>query len=98
MADDDGSTSYIIKYVQQAEVGSTIAVGTELNLVHRVANQNPDKKVFPLAMSLCPNMYKINLYNLLWTLDNLGKINIVQVSEKIKQDALLALDRMLQIK
>jgi quinolinate synthase len=97
-ADDDGSTSYIIKYVQQAEPGSTIAVGTELNLVHRVANQNPGKKVFPLARSLCPNMYKINRYNLLWTLDNLGKINIVQVPESTKQDALLALDRMLQIK
>jgi quinolinate synthase len=97
-ADDDGSTSYIIKYVQQAEPGSTIAVGTELNLVHRMAHQNPDKKVFPLARSLCPNMYKINRHNLLWTLDNLGKINIVQVPESTKQDALLALDRMLQIK
>lgn len=97
-ADDNGSTSYIIKYVQQAEPGSIIAVGTELNLVHRLAKQNPEKKVFPLARSMCPNMYKINLYNLCWTLDNLGKINIVKVPENIKQDALLALDRMLQIK
>lgn len=97
-ADANGSTSYIIKYVQQAEPGSTIAVGTELNLVNRVANQNPGKKVFPLARSMCPNMYKINQYNLLWTLDNLGKINIVQVPEPIKNDALLALNRMLQIK
>ncbi len=97
-ADDNGSTSYIIKYVQQAESGSTIAVGTELNLVHRLAKQNPDKNIFPLARSMCPNMYKINLYNLCWTLDNLGKINIVKVPENVKQDALLALDRMLQIK
>lgn len=97
-ADDNGSTSYIIKFVQQAAPGSTISVGTELNLVQRLGKQNPDKKVFPLARSLCPNMYKINLYNLCWTLDNLGKINIVQVPESIKQDALLALDRMLQIK
>jgi quinolinate synthase len=97
-ADDNGSTSYIINYVQQAEPGSTIAVGTELNLVHRLAKQNPDKKVFPLARSMCPNMYKINLYNLCWTLDNLGKINIVKVPRNVKQDALLALDRMLQIK
>lgn len=97
-ADDNGSTSYIIKFVQQAEPGETIAVGTELNLVHRLAKQHPDKKVIPLARSLCPNMYKINLQNLCWTLDNLGKINLVQVPESIKQDALLALDRMLQIK
>jgi len=97
-ADDNGSTSYIIKYVQQAEPKSTIAIGTELNLVHRVAKQNPGKTVFPLARSMCPNMYKINLYNLCWTLDNLGKINIVQVPENVKKDALLALDRMLQIK
>ncbi len=96
-ADDNGSTSYIIKFVQQAEPKSTIAVGTELNLVNRVAKQNPDKKVLPLARSLCPNMYKINLYNLCWTLDNLGKINIVQVPQNLKQDALLALERMLQI-
>ena len=97
-AEDNGSTSYIIKYVQQAEPKSTIAVGTELNLVHRLAKQNPDKNIFPLARSLCPNMYKINMYNLLWTLDNLGKINIVQVPENVKKDARLALDRMLQIK
>ncbi len=96
-ADDSGSTSYIVKYVQSAKPKSTIAVGTELNLVHRVAKQNPDKKVLPLARSLCPNMYKINLYNLCWTLDNLGKINTVRVPENLKQDALLALERMLQI-
>jgi quinolinate synthase len=97
-ADDNGSTSYIIKYVQQAEPKSVIAVGTELNLVHRVSKENSDKKIFPLARSMCPNMYKINLYNLYWTLDNLGKINIVKVPESVKKDALTALDQMLQIK
>jgi len=97
-SDDNGSTSYIIKYVQQAAPKSTIAVGTELNLVHRVSKENPDKKVFPLSRSLCPNMYKINLYNLCWTLDNLGKINIIQVPQSVKKDAQVALDQMLQIK
>lgn len=96
-ADDNGSTSYIIKYVQQAPSNSTIAVGTELNLVHRVAKENPDKTVLPLARSLCPNMYKINLHNLCWTLDNLGKINIVRVPQKIRDQALVALNQMLQI-
>ena len=42
-------------------------------------------------------MYKINLYNLCWTLDNLGQVNIVQVPEEIKKDALIALNKMLQI-
>jgi len=97
-SDDNGSTSYIINYVRQAEAKSTIAVGTELNLVHRLDKKNPDKKIFPLARSMCPNMYKINLYNLCWTLDNLGKINIVQVPENIQKDALAALNQMLQIK
>lgn len=96
-SDDNGSTTYIIKYIEQAKPGAAIAVGTELNLVQRVAKENPDKKVFPLARSLCPNMYKINLQNLLWTLDNLGKINIVAVPEAVQKDARIALNQMLQI-
>jgi len=97
-SNDNGSTSFIINYVENAQPKTTIAVGTELNLVHRVARENSDKKIFPLARSMCPNMYKINLYNLCWTLDNLGKINIVQVPESVKKDALLALNKMLQLK
>lgn len=97
-SDDNGSTSYIIKYIHQAHPKSTTAVGTELNLVYRVAKENPDKRVFPLARSMCPNMYKINLHNLCWTLDNLGKINVIQVPQNIKTDALFALNQMLQIK
>lgn len=97
-ADENGSTSAIIKYVEQAPNGTVIAVGTELNLVSRLGRQFPDKKILPLARSLCPNMYKINLHNLCWTLENLGKINIVSVPKNIKNDARIALDRMLQIK
>jgi len=96
-ADDNGSTSYIIQYVQQAEPNSAIAIGTELNLVHRLGKENPDKKIIPLARSLCPNMYKINLYNLCYTLDNLGQVNVVQVPDDIQKDALIALNQMLQI-
>lgn len=96
-SDDNGSTTYLIKYIKQAKPGAAIAVGTELNLVQRVAKENPDKKVFPLARSLCPNMYKINLQNLLWTLDNLGKINIVAVPEAVQKQARIALSQMLQI-
>ena len=97
MADEDGSTGFIVKFVQEAEPGSIIAIGTEINLVSRLAMEHPDKRIFELARSLCPNMYKINLRNLLWTLDNIGKINIVTVTEQIKTEARVALERMLEI-
>lgn len=97
-SDENGSTSYIIQYVEQVPAGSIIGIGTELNLVNRLGKQHSDKKILPLTRSLCPNMYKINLNNLCWTLENLGEINIVSVPNKIKNDARNALDRMLQIK
>ena len=96
-ADADGSTSAIIRYVQNSLPGTVIGVGTELNLVNRLNHENPDKQVIPLARSLCPNMFKINLYNLCWTLENLGKVNIVHVPDEIGKNALIALERMLEI-
>jgi len=50
-----------------------------------------------LHRSLCPNMFRINLRNLLVTLENVGKVNVVSVPEAIKADAHLALDRMLKL-
>jgi len=97
MADAAGSTGFIVNFVQEAKPGSTIVIGTEINLISRLAMEHPDKKIFELARSLCPNMYKINLRNLLWTLDNIGKINIVTVPEPIKAEAKVALERMLEI-
>jgi quinolinate synthase len=96
-ADANGSTTFIINYVQEAPRDSIIAVGTELNLVNRLARENPDKKVFPLARSLCPNMYRINLHNLCWILENLGTVNVIKVADSIKSDALLALNQMLNL-
>ncbi|NOZ61516.1 MAG: quinolinate synthase NadA [Calditrichaeota bacterium] len=96
-ADADGSTSQIISYVKNAPPGTTIAIGTEINLVHRLSTESTDKTVFPLARSLCPNMYKINLHNLCFTLENLGKENIVRVPADIARDASLALERMLTL-
>ncbi|MCE5335038.1 MAG: quinolinate synthase NadA [Desulfobacteraceae bacterium] len=96
-ADACGSTSYIVKYVQEAPAGSTIVIGTEINLVHRLAQEHPDKKIIDLYNSLCPNMFKINLSNLLQTLSRLGEMNVVSVPEEIKADAKLALDRMLAL-
>jgi len=96
-ADACGSTSYIVKYVREAPQGSTIVIGTEINLIHRLAFEYPDKKVLDLHYSLCPNMFKINLANLLQTLENPGEMNVVGVSEQVKGGARLALDRMLAL-
>ncbi len=97
LADACGSTSYIVKYVREAPAGSTVVIGTEINLIHRLALEYPDKKVLDLHYSLCPNMFKINLGNLLQTLETLGERNVVRVPEEIKAGARLALDRMLAL-
>jgi len=97
LSDACGSTSYIVKYVKEAPSGSTIIIGTEINLIHRLALEYPDKKVIDLHNSLCPNMFKINLGNLLWTLNNIGKVNVVSVPEQVKAQAKVALDRMLSL-
>ena len=97
LADATGSTSFIVKYVENASPGSTIIVGTEINLINRLSRENPDKTVIDLHYSLCPNMFKINPKNLLWALENIGRANLVTVPEKIKTDAKMALDRMLSL-
>lgn len=97
LSDSFGSTEFISRYVREAPPGTTIFIGTEIHHVNRLARNNPDKKVLPLARSLCPNMYKISLNDLLWTLDNLGEVNVVEVPAKVKKDARKALERMLEI-
>ena len=86
-----------MKYVQNAPPGATIIIGTEINLIDRLAHENPDKTVLDLHRSLCPNMFKINLNNLLWTLENIGKVNVITVPQETKADARMALDRMLAL-
>ncbi len=95
LADACGSTGFIVDYVRQAPPGSTVIIGTEINLVDRLALEFPDRQVLDLHYSLCPNMFRINLEKLLWTLENLGEVNVVTVPEDVKHDAGLALDRML---
>ena len=97
LADATGSTSYIVKYVAEAKPGATIIIGTEINLIKRLALEHPDKTVIPLYRSPCPNMHKINLSNLLAVLENVGETNIVNVPEEIKADAAAALNRMLTL-
>jgi quinolinate synthase len=96
-ADAVGSTSFIVKFVDQASPDSTILIGTEINLTQRLNDETPDKTVLPLHHSLCPNMYKINLENLLYTLEHIGTYNKIEVEDDIKKDARKALDRMLTL-
>jgi quinolinate synthase len=97
LSDGVGSTGFIVRYVEEARPGATIAIGTELNLVRRLATEHPEKKIFELARSLCPNMFRIDLRKLLWTLDHLGEVNLVTVPEAVAEDARRALERMLEI-
>lgn len=97
LADASGSTEFIVNYVHSAPSGSVIAIGTEVNLVSRLALEYPDKRVFELSRSLCPNMFRINLKNLLWTLECLDESTLVRVAPELKPGARLALDRMLTI-
>ncbi len=97
LADAVGSTSFIVKYVENAPPDTTIIVGTEINLINRLSLENPDKEVLDLHYSLCPNMFKINLKNLLWSLENIGQANVVTVPESVKTDARIALNHMLAL-
>lgn len=101
-ADLNGSTEYIIKTVKEAPVGSKWAVGTELNLVNRLAKQHPDKLVTLLApdLCMCATMFRIAPENLAWSLENLAAghvVNQIKVNDETAQWARVALDRMLQI-
>lgn len=95
LADANGSTNFIADYVKRAQDGSIIYIGTEINLIARLAKENPKKFVYELSRSICPNMYRINLRNLLNTLSNLEKTPDVYVDKDIAYGAKLALDRML---
>jgi quinolinate synthase len=101
-ADDFGSTEKIVKVVQEAPAGTQFAIGTEINLVNRLAKQHPDKLVFCLDPVVCPcsTMYRVHPAYLRWVLDNLldGRVkNQVIVPEDVKHWARLALDRMLAL-
>ncbi|MER3414564.1 MAG: quinolinate synthase [Armatimonadota bacterium] len=101
-ADLNGSTEFIINTVTAAQPGTTWAVGTEINLVQRLAKENPDKTVFCLDPMICPcsTMYRIHPSFLCWTLENLvagTPVNVIEVPLKVKHFAKLALDRMLTL-
>jgi quinolinate synthase len=98
LADASGSTGFIVKYVRQSPPGATIIIGTEINLVRRLAAEYPDRRVLDLAYSLCPNMFRITLNKLLAALDQPGALHVVTVPEEVREAAGLALNRMLDLK
>ena len=102
LADDVGSTEFIIKRVTEGGPGSQWAIGTEIHLVKRLAQENPDRTVISLddCGCLCSTMYRISPQHLCWTLESLVEgqvVNCVQVDDETRRWAHLALDRMLEI-
>lgn len=101
-ADVVGSTEKIIKTVSESAPGSQWAVGTELNLVSRLAAENPDKKVYFLDRTVCycSTMNRIDLPHLVWALESLvaGKIvNQISVDPETARYSKLALEQMLAL-
>ena len=101
-ADHVGSTEMIIKTVAAAPAGSAWAVGTELNLVKRLAAKNPDKQVIFLDKTICycSTMNRIDLPHLVWAMESLasGKlVNQIKVEAKTAHFARVALERMLAL-
>ncbi len=102
-ADASGSTDYITKAIAGAPAGSTFAIGTEINLVQRLANQNPQHKIFCLDSVVCPcsTMYRIHPSYIAWVLEALTRgqvLNRITVTEEVAIPARVALERMLSLK
>lgn len=103
LADDNGSTAYIIQAIENAEPGSSWAIGTEMNLVKRLIANHPDKQIVSLNPIMCPclTMNRIDLPHLLWSLESISKgeiINPIKVDQQVADEAILALNRMLEQK
>jgi len=101
-ADVVGSTESIIKTVAQSPAGSKWAVGTELNLVRRLAANNPDKEIVFLDKTVCycSTMNRIDLPHLVWVMESLVQgrlLNQITVDPKIAKYAKIALDQMLAL-
>lgn len=101
-SDYAGSTNYIINTIEKAPAGSKWAIGTEMNLVNRLIQENPDKDIVSLNPYMCPclTMNRIDLPHLLWSLEKLEQgevVNQISVSPEVTHHALMALDRMLKL-
>ncbi len=101
-ADQVGSTDFIIKAVEAAPAGTMLAIATEIHLVQRLADENPDKTVVSLDPIVCPcsTMFRIDAPHLAWVLENLVEGNVVNritVDPDTARWARVALEQMLAI-
>jgi quinolinate synthase len=101
-ADLVGSTEFIIRTVEAAPAGSSWAIGTELNLVRRLANQHPEQQITFLERNVCfcSTMNRIDLPHLVWSLESLAAgrvVNRIVVDPDVAHWARVALDQMLAL-
>jgi quinolinate synthase len=102
-ADLAGSTSYILRQVEEAPPGTKWAIGTELHLVKRLEQRHPDQTIRFLSpvVCMCATMYRIDLAHLCWSLEHLeaGKpVNVIRVDDETAKWSVTALERMLAVK
>jgi quinolinate synthase len=102
LADEVGSTDYIISAVDRAPSGSVLAVATEIHLVQRLAAEHPDMTIVSLDPLVCPcsTMFRIDAAHLAWVLEELvaGRVvNQITVDPEVAGWARVALQRMLDI-
>jgi quinolinate synthase len=104
LADDAGSTEYILRAISTAPAGSSWAVGTEVHLVQRLAREAAARGVLVRILSdcqcLCTTMYRIDQPHLCWVLDRLAQgqvVNQISVHPRARELALSALNRMLAL-
>jgi len=98
-----GSTGKIIRAVEEAPAGTKWAIGTELHLVNRLKEEHPEQEIQFLSpvVCMCATMYRIDLAHLCWTLENLAAgtpVNVIEVDPQVSHWALVALERMLDVR
>jgi len=101
-ADLVGSTSYILRQVEQASPGTKWAIGTELHLVKRLEAAHPEQEIHFLSpvVCMCATMYRIDLAHLCWSLEHLESgdaVNVIRVDDETAKWAVVALERMLAV-
>ncbi|HJP28500.1 MAG TPA: quinolinate synthase NadA, partial [Dehalococcoidia bacterium] len=101
-ADIYGSTELILQKIAAAPAGTSWGVGTEISMVRRLATENPDKEIFCLDSVVCPcaTMYRIHPAYVLWVLEGIMAglaINRIEVEPETQRNALIALERMLEV-
>ena len=102
-ADLVGSTSFILRQVEEAPAGTSWAIGTELHLVKRLEKNHPEQTIRFLSptVCMCATMYRIDLAHLCWSLEHVerGKpVNVIRVDDETATWALTALERMLAVR